>query len=278
MTAHAHAALEQLTDLLGNRLLTDPESAQRYGVDWTKVWAPAPSAIALPETIDEVQQIVEIANDHGLHLVPSGGRTGLSAGAVAANGELVVAFDRMNKILDFNEFDRAVTVQPGVITQQLQEFADEKGLFDFNDVVEAISEKLVRRHPHVFDNPAGESISENQVKDRWEAIKSGERAEKNQIGALQDVPLALPALSRAQKLQKRAARVGFDWPEQSGALAKVDEELLELREALAEGDAGHIESELGDIFLALVNFARHLGVDAESSLRHANARFETRLD
>ena len=70
MTAHAHAALEQLTDLLGNRLLTDPESAQRYGVDWTKVWAPAPSAIALPETIDEVQQIVEIANDHGLHLVP----------------------------------------------------------------------------------------------------------------------------------------------------------------------------------------------------------------
>ncbi|HBC18633.1 MAG TPA: FAD-binding oxidoreductase, partial [Alcanivorax sp.] len=80
MTAHAHAALEQLTDLLGNRLLTDPQSAERYGVDWTKVWAPAPCAVALPETIDEVQQIVEIANDHGLHLVPSGGRTGLSAG------------------------------------------------------------------------------------------------------------------------------------------------------------------------------------------------------
>ena len=158
------------------------------------------------------------------------------------------------------------------------QIADEKGLFDFNDVVEAISEKLVRRHPHVFDNPEGESISENQVKDRWEAIKSGERAEKNQIGALQDVPLALPALSRAQKLQKRAARVGFDWPEQSGALAKVDEELLELREALAEGDAGHIESELGDIFLALVNLARHLGVDAESSLRHANTRFEARFE
>ena len=142
MTAHAHAALEQLTDLLGNRLLTDPESAQRYGVDWTKVWAPAPSAIALPETIDEVQQIVEIANDHGLHLVPSGGRTGLSAGAVAANGELVVAFDRMNKILDFNEFDRAVTVQPGVITQQLQEFADEKGLFYPVDFASAGSSQI----------------------------------------------------------------------------------------------------------------------------------------
>ncbi len=129
MTALAHAALEQLTDLLGKRLLTDPDSAERYGVDWTKVWAPAPCAIALPETIEEVQQIVEIANEHGLHLVPSGGRTGLSAGAVAANNELVVAFDRMNKVLDFNEFDRAVTVQPGVVTQQLQEFADSKELF-----------------------------------------------------------------------------------------------------------------------------------------------------
>ena len=142
MTAHAHAALEQLTDLLGNRLLTDPESAQRYGVDWTKVWAPAPSAVALPETIDEVQQIVEIANDHGLHLVPSGGRTGLSAGAVAANGELVVAFDRMNKILEFNEFDRAVTVQPGVITQQLQEFAEQKGLFYPVDFASAGSSQI----------------------------------------------------------------------------------------------------------------------------------------
>ena len=112
------------------------------------------------------------------------------------------------------------------------------------------------------------------MKDRWEQIKSDERAEKQQTGALQDVPLALPALSRAQKLQKRAARVGFDWPERSGALAKVDEELLELREALDEGDVDHIEAELGDIFLSLVNLARHLGVDAESSFRRANQRFE----
>ena len=158
------------------------------------------------------------------------------------------------------------------------QIADERRMFDFNDVVDAISEKLVRRHPHVFGKSEGESISENQIKDRWEAIKSRERAEKNQIGALQDVPLALPALSRAQKLQNRAARVGFDWPEQSGALAKVDEELLELREALTEGDTGHIESELGDIFFALVNLARHLGADAESTLRHANARFEMRFE
>ena len=142
MTALAHAALEQLTDLLGNRCLTDQESAERYGVDWTKVWAPAPCAVALPETADEVQQIVEIANEHGLHLVPSGGRTGLSAGAVAANGELVVAFDRMNTILDFNEFDRAVTVQPGVITQQLQEFAEQKGLFYPVDFASAGSSQI----------------------------------------------------------------------------------------------------------------------------------------
>ena len=177
--------------------------------------------------------------------------------------------------------DRQVRDELGDVLFQVvfySQIADERGLFNFNHVVEAISEKLVRRHPHVFDNPEGESISENQVKDRWEAIKAGERSAKNQIGALQDVPLALPALSRAQKLQKRAARVGFDWPEQSGALAKVDEELLELREALAKGHAGHIEWELGDIFLALVNLARHLGVDAELSLRHANTRFETRFE
>ena len=142
MTALAHAALEQLTELLGARCLLDKDSADRYGVDWTKVWAPSPCAVALPETVDEVQQIVEIANEHGLHLVPSGGRTGLSAGAVAANGELVVAFDRMNKILNFNEFDRAVTVQPGVITQQLQDFAEDNGLFYPVDFASAGSSQI----------------------------------------------------------------------------------------------------------------------------------------
>jgi hypothetical protein len=142
MTSLAHAALDQLSALLGKRCLTDPDSAPRYGVDWTKVWAPAPSAVVLPETTEEVQQIVEIANEHGLHLVPSGGRTGLSAGAVAANGELVVAFDRMNRVLDFNEYDRSVTVQPGVVTQQLQEFADSKELFYPVDFASAGSSQI----------------------------------------------------------------------------------------------------------------------------------------
>ena len=115
--------------LLGARCLTDEDSLKRYGVDWTKVWAPAPSAVLLPETTEEVQAIVRLANEHRIALVPSGGRTGLSAAAVAADGEVVVAFDRMNKVLDFSPFDRAVTVQPGVITQQLQEFAEQQGLF-----------------------------------------------------------------------------------------------------------------------------------------------------
>ena len=115
--------------LLGARCLTDEDSLKRYGVDWTKVWAPAPSAVLLPESTEEVQAIVRLANEHRIALVPSGGRTGLSAAAVAADGEVVVAFDRMNRVLDFSPFDRAVTVQPGVITQQLQEFAEQQGLF-----------------------------------------------------------------------------------------------------------------------------------------------------
>jgi glycolate oxidase subunit GlcD len=123
------AVADLFRPLLGARCLTDEDSLKRYGVDWTKVWAPAPSAVLLPESTEEVQAIVRLANEHRIALVPSGGRTGLSAAAVAADGEVVVAFDRMNKVLDFSPFDRAVTVQPGVITQQLQEFAEQQGLF-----------------------------------------------------------------------------------------------------------------------------------------------------
>ncbi|MDF1822364.1 MAG: FAD-binding oxidoreductase [Alcanivoracaceae bacterium] len=134
---------EHFRPLLGdNRCLTDADSLARYGVDWTKVWAPAPSAVLLPETIEEVQEIVRLANEHGIALVPSGGRTGLSAGAVAADGEVVIAFDRMNKILDFEPFERSVTVQPGVVTQQLQEFADEQGLFYPVDFASAGSSQI----------------------------------------------------------------------------------------------------------------------------------------
>ena len=157
------------------------------------------------------------------------------------------------------------------------QMARELGLFTFEDVVDGISKKLLRRHPHVFAETGGQSVSETEVKDRWEQIKGEERQQKNQRGALDDIPLALPALSRSQKLQKRAARVGFDWSEPDAVRGKVDEELDELAEAVSEGDSAAIESEVGDIFLAMVNLARHLGVDAEAALRLANRRFEDRF-
>ena len=157
------------------------------------------------------------------------------------------------------------------------QIASERALFDFADVASGISEKLVRRHPHVFDAAGDASITEAEVKAGWEAIKEQERSLKNQNGALDDVPLALPSLCRAQKLQKRAAGVGFDWPDLNGVFDKVDEEIGELKEAVQADNAGAIEDEMGDIFLAMVNLARHLGVDAEAALRKANSRFESRF-
>ena len=157
------------------------------------------------------------------------------------------------------------------------QMASEQALFTFEDVVDGIAEKLLRRHPHVFAETGEQRVSESEVKRRWEQIKVEERQQKNQRGTLDDVPRALPALSRSQKLQKRAASVGFDWSELDAVRGKVDEELGELAEAVSEGDSAAIESEVGDIFLAMVNLARHLGVDAEAALRHANRRFEDRF-
>ena len=126
-----HAALiDELKTLLEpGKLLTDADSLNTYGKDWTKHFAPAPLAIAFPKSIEQVQAIVRWANQHKVALVPSGGRTGLSAGAVAANGEVVVAFDYMNQILAFDEYDRSAVCQPGVVTKQLQQFAEDQGLY-----------------------------------------------------------------------------------------------------------------------------------------------------
>ena len=157
------------------------------------------------------------------------------------------------------------------------QIASEQALFTFEDVVDGIAEKLLRRHPHVFAETRGQRVSESEVKERWEQIKGEERQQKNQGGTLDDIPRALPALSRSQKLQKRAARVGFDWSELAAVRGKLHEELGELAEAISEGESAAIESEVGDIFLAMVNLARHLGVDAEAALRHANRRFEKRF-
>lgn len=158
------------------------------------------------------------------------------------------------------------------------QLAREEGRFEFDGVVDSITRKLIRRHPHVF--PTGElyapvdtpSLSEAQVKSRWEEIKAEERAEKSQpeqLSLLDDVPATLPALSRAAKLQKRAATVGFDWPAALPVLDKVREELDEVLQAMADGDADALEDEVGDLLFAAVNLARHLKQDPEHALRCA---------
>lgn len=134
------AGLSQLVD--EGRLLTDADSLKHYGCDWTKKYEPAPLAVVLPKTVEQVQAIVRYANEHKLGLVPSGGRTGLSAAAVAANGEVVVAFDLMNKINGFNPIDRTVQCQAGVVTEQLQQFAEENNLYYPVDFASAGSSQL----------------------------------------------------------------------------------------------------------------------------------------
>jgi MazG family protein len=155
--------------------------------------------------------------------------------------------------------------------------AEELGLFDFARVVDGIVAKMVRRHPHVFAGEAVAGAADQQR--RWEEIKAAEKASKTKVVAslLGDVPVALPALTRAVKIGSRAARVGFDWPDAAGPRAKVTEELAELDEAMALGEPARIEAELGDALLALANLARHLNVDPEGALRAANERFARRF-
>jgi len=145
----------------------------------------------------------------------------------------------------------------------------ERGEYDFDAIAGGMADKLIRRHPHVFEGEAGGA-------GRWEEIKAEERAVRGDSGVLDDVPLALPALMRASKLGKRAAAVGFDWPDASGARAKVLEELAEIDAARAEGP-GRVAEEVGDLLLAATSLARLLSVDAETALRQANQRFEARF-
>jgi MazG family protein len=154
------------------------------------------------------------------------------------------------------------------------QMACEAGLFDFEDVAAGICDKLLRRHPHVF----GDAVFDSEVarSAAWEAAKAAERADKD-AGLLAGVAQALPALKRAQKLQQRAARVGFDWPDLAPVLDKLDEELAEVRAALSEGDREAVADELGDLLFVMANLARHLEVDAEDALRRGNAKFERRF-
>jgi nucleoside triphosphate diphosphatase len=156
--------------------------------------------------------------------------------------------------------------------------AEEQGAFTFGDVVEAITAKLVRRHPHVFADEHGKTAE--AVKGLWERIKAEERAERGEqkpAGALAGVPVALPALTRALKLQNKGGAVSFDWNDPRAVLAKIREEADEIEAALDEMDKVHAASEVGDLLFAVVNLARHLDADPEGVLRATNQKFERRF-
>jgi MazG family protein len=145
--------------------------------------------------------------------------------------------------------------------------------FDIDDVARGIVDKMVRRHPHVFADASAEDA--NQVLEQWSEIKAREKGRRR---TLDGIPKALPALARAEKLSSRAARVGFDWPDVDGCVAKVEEEMKEIAEARASGSKDRIESEIGDLLFAVVSLARKLDVDAETALRRAGGKFERRFE
>jgi MazG family protein len=158
------------------------------------------------------------------------------------------------------------------------QIAQEEGHFDFNDVATGICEKMIRRHPHVFAD--AKYRSDEQLRQAWEEQKAEERSEQKKStpsSHMDGVAQALPALIRAEKLQKRAARVGFDWPDALGALDKVNEEFNEVRQELKNFDQHHLQDELGDLLFAMVNVIRLLGMDAEQTLTQANMKFERRF-
>jgi ATP diphosphatase len=156
--------------------------------------------------------------------------------------------------------------------------AEELGEFAFDDVAAAIAEKMLRRHPHVFgDATVADAAAQTTA---WEDHKAGERRQKaggQPASALDGVGVALPALTRAEKIQKRAARIGFDWPDTAPVFAKIDEEIAELKQAIEGGTASRIEDELGDLLFAVANLARHLKTDPETALRNATRKFERRF-
>ena len=155
--------------------------------------------------------------------------------------------------------------------------AEEAGHFKLEDVAEAMADKLVRRHPHIFGTEEAKPTGVAQ-KARWEDIKAAERVAKSQTGVLDDVPVGLPALTRAAKLTKRAGRVGFDWPSVDEVFDKMAEEVEELRVELKAGDKEKAKEELGDLLFVMANLARKLEIEPEDALRGANAKFVRRFE
>lgn len=160
--------------------------------------------------------------------------------------------------------------------------AQEQGVFEFGDVVQSITEKLIRRHPHVFGDTR--HLTPDEVKGLWDKIKADEKAARRQqrgiedeAGALAGIPSGFPALTRALKLQQKASKVGFDWNDPRAVLDKIKEETVEIERALDDDDRAAVADEIGDLMFALVNLARHLDVDSESSLSGTNAKFERRF-
>ena len=156
------------------------------------------------------------------------------------------------------------------------QMAAERGLFTFDQVADTMSDKMVARHPHVFGDESRDKSAEQQTQD-WEAIKAQERASKAQQGTLDGVAVGLPALLRAYKLQKRAARVGFDWPAIDNVIDKIAEEAAELKEARDTLTQTEVEEEFGDLLFVMANLGRHLGIEPEAALRAANAKFIKRF-
>ncbi len=156
------------------------------------------------------------------------------------------------------------------------QIAEEAGHFTFHDIARSISDKMLARHPHVFGDESRDKSADQQVAD-WEKLKAVERADRDQGGGLDDVALGLPALMRAVKLQKRAARVGFDWPQTAQVIDKIVEEAQELHEAKDTLTQAEVAEEFGDLLFVMANLARHLEVDPEDALRAANAKFTRRF-
>jgi len=152
---------------------------------------------------------------------------------------------------------------------------EEEGLFTLDDVAEALTEKLIRRHPHVFGDVAAHSSGE--VLRNWEAIKQKEKGKAPDRSAIDGVPSVLPALLKAQRIQSKAARVGFDWEDATGATEKIEEELGELKEAVSAGDPKKVSEEMGDLLFSVVNYCRFVGVDAESALEGTSKKFSRRF-
>lgn len=168
-------------------------------------------------------------------------------------------------------------------------FAEEEGRFDFNDIVHVLTDKMIARHPHVFpsgtldsrrEGIAARDLTQADVERMWESRKRNERearsAELRRTSQMDDIPIGLPALSRSQKLSKRAAQAGFDWDDHCGVLGKVHEELAEVEDAISQGDLASIKDELGDLLFITASLCRHFNIDAEDALRQGNRKFERR--